>query len=315
VSVTITDDTLIRDLPLSKRIKHALYHGRRPHMPYFSYDRTFGEVKNLSDGTLLSTSGFGQTSLREWVRVRDEALGLAPAGSSTSRKVVTPFESLVRPLLGDAYDAAFPKRGTEPDASLNADEQSMVETLCELHTRATCIEDGEVRATARHALVLSMKALRRSAETRAKRERALAKRGTEPRYLFRATTPDGNVIEYPNRATKNINQRYVLLHRRVRRPIEQLEAIVRADYASRWARAMSDSYRNQLANEILNNIEAEIAEQEEADYTWRFYDTGDRPDLFEKKIRRHVNKPTDRWPHEFTMIEGIAFNINQGEDQ
>ena len=73
--MTITDDTLIRDLPLSNRVKHALYQGRSPTRPGFSYDRTFGEVRTLSDGELLRTSGFGLTSLREWVRVRDEALG------------------------------------------------------------------------------------------------------------------------------------------------------------------------------------------------------------------------------------------------
>lgn len=304
--MTITDDTLIRDLPLSNRVKHALYHGRSPHMPYFSYDRTFGEVKNLSDWTLLSTSGFGQTSLREWVRVRDEALGLAPAGSSTSRKVVTPFEILVRPLLGDAYDAAFPERAAEADASLNADEQSMAETLCELHARAACIEDEEARANTRHALALTLKALRKNAEMRAKKKRL----GAKPLYRFRVTTPDGNVIEYPRRGTKNINQRYALLYRRVPKPVEHIKANVSADYASRWARVMPESDRIKLANEIHRNFEAEVAEQEDIEGTWGLWDSGDRPDLFEKKIRTHVIKPTDCWPKEFMMAEAVPFNIN-----
>jgi hypothetical protein len=308
--MTITDDTLIRDLPLSGRVKHALYHGRSPHIPGFSYDRTFGEVKNLSDWTLLSTSGFGQTSLREWVRVRDAALGLAPSYNPTSRQVVTPFESLVRPLIGDAYDVAFPERATEPKANMNADEQNMIEALCELHDRAACIEEEEARANTRHALVLSLKALRKSAETRTKRERLCA----TPLYRFRVTTPDGNEIEYPTRGTKHINQRYALLYRPIRKPIEQLQANVRADYASRWDRVMPDDHRAQLANEIYRNFEAEIAEQEERDYTWRLWDSGGRPDLFEKKIRTHVNKPTDRWPKEFLMAEGTAFDVNKGED-
>lgn len=308
--MTITDDTLIRDMPLSARVKHALYQGQQPDFPYHSYERTFGEVRTLSDQTLLRIPGFGVTSLREWVRVRDETLGLAPAGSSTSRKVVTAFERLVRPLIGDAYDAAFPERGTEEDASLNADEQSMAEALCELHARAACIEDEDIRATARHALALSLKALRKSAETRAKKKRL----GAKPLYRFRVTTPDGNVIEYPTRGTKNINQRYALLYRRVRKPVEHIKANVRADYASRWARVMPESDRIKLANEIHRNFEAEVAEQDDIDGKWGLWDHGDRPDLFEKKIRTHVIKPTDRWPKEFMMVEATPFDVNKGEN-
>ena len=308
--MTIADDTLIRDLPLSNRVKHALYQGRSPAIPGFSYDRTFGEVRTLSDGELLRTSGFGLTSLREWVRVRDEALGLAPSYDPTSRQVVTAFERLVRPLLGDAYDAAFPERGAEADASLNADEQNMIEALCELHARAACIEDEEARANTRHALVLTLKALRKSAETRAKKKRL----GAKPLYRFRVTTPDGDVIEYPTRGTKNINQRYVLLYRYVRKPIEHIKANVRADYASRWDRVMPESDRIRLANEIYRNFEAEVAEQEDVDRTWRMWDSSDRPDLFEKKIRTHVIEPTDRWPHEFMMAEAIPFDVNEGDE-
>ena len=308
--MTITDDTLIRDLPLSNRVKYALYQGQQPDFPYHSYERTFGEVRTLSDWTLLRIPGFGVTSLREWVRVRDEALGLAPSYDPTSRQVVTAFERLVRPLLGDAYDAAFPERAAETDASLNADEQSMAEALCELHARAACIEDEDIRATARHALALTLKALRKSAETRAKKKRL----GGKPLYRFRVTTPDGNVIEYPRRGTKNINQRYALLYRRVRKPVEHIKANVRADYASRWARVMPESDRIKLANEIHRNFEAEVAEQEDVDRTWGLWDHGDRPDLFEKKIRTHVIEPTDRWPKEFMLAEGTPFDVNKGEN-
>lgn len=308
--MTITDDTLIRDLPLSNRVKYALYQGQQPDFPYHSYERTFGEVRTLSDQTLLRIPGFGVTSLREWVRVRDEALGLAPSYDPTSRQVVTAFERLVRPLLGDAYDAAFPERAAETDASLNADEQSMAEALCELHARAACIEDEEARANTRHALALTLKALRKNAETRAKKKRL----GGKPLYRFRVTTPDGNVIEYPRRGTKNINQRYALLYRRVRKPVEHIKANVRADYASRWARVMPESDRIKLANEIHRNFEAEVSEQEDVDRTWGLWDHGDRPDLFEKKIRTHVIEPTDRWPKEFMLAEGTPFDVNKGEN-
>lgn len=308
--MTITDDTLIRDLPLSVRVKHALYQGQHPDFPYHSYNRTFGEVRTLSDQTLLRIPGFGVTSLREWARVRDEALGLAPSYNPASRQVVTAFERLVRPLLGDAYDAAFPERAAEADASLNADEQSMAEALCELHARAACIEDGEARANTRHALELTLKALRKSAETRAKKKRL----GGKPLYRFRVTTPDGDVIEYPTRGTKNINQRYALLYRRVRKPVEHIKANVRADYASRWARVMPESDRIKLANEIHRNFEAEVAEQDDIDGKWGLWDHGDRPDLFEKKIRTYVIEPTDRWPKEFMLAEGTPFDVNKGEE-
>lgn len=308
--MTITDDTLISDLPLSSRVKHALYHGRSPHMPGFSYNRTFGEVKNLSDWTLLSTSGFGQTSLREWVRVRDEALGLAPAGSSASRQVVTAFERLVRPLIGDAYDAAFPERGAEPDASLNADEQSMAETLCELHARAACIEDEEARANTRHALALTLKALRKNAETRAKKKRL----GAKPLYRFRVTTPDGNVIEYPRRGTKNINQRYVLLYRPIQKTIEQIKATVREDYASRWARVMPESDRIRLANQIHRTFEIRVAKEEDQDYTWGLWSSSDRRDLIEKQMHAHINSPDDHWPREFMTAEATPFDVNKEEN-
>ena len=85
--MTVTDDTLIRDLPLSVRVKYALYQGQRPDFPYFSYDRTFGEARTLSDQTLLRISNFGPTSLREWVNFRDKALGLTPSYSDLSRRV------------------------------------------------------------------------------------------------------------------------------------------------------------------------------------------------------------------------------------
>jgi hypothetical protein len=85
--MTVTDDTLIRDLPLSVRVKYALYQGQRPDFPYFSYDRTFGEARTLSDQTLLRISNFGPTSLREWVNFRDKALGLPSTYSDLSRRM------------------------------------------------------------------------------------------------------------------------------------------------------------------------------------------------------------------------------------
>lgn len=83
----ISDDTLIRDLPLRTRVKQGLMQGHPPALPYFSRDRTFGEAKTLSDETLLATDNFGQTSLQEWVNFRDKALGLTPSNVRISRRV------------------------------------------------------------------------------------------------------------------------------------------------------------------------------------------------------------------------------------
>ena len=85
--MTVTDDTLIRDLPLRTRVKYALMHGHPPAFPYFNENRTFGEAKTLSDEALYSVSNFGQTSLREWVSFRDRALGVTPSYSDLSRRL------------------------------------------------------------------------------------------------------------------------------------------------------------------------------------------------------------------------------------
>jgi hypothetical protein len=85
--MAVTDDTLIRDLPLRVRVKHALMHGHGPAIPYFDENRTFGEVKNLSNETLYRVSNFGHTSLKEWVNFRDKALGLPLTYSDVSRRV------------------------------------------------------------------------------------------------------------------------------------------------------------------------------------------------------------------------------------
>ena len=87
--MTVTDDTLIRDLPLRVRVKEALMRGRTNvpgFPPYFDENRTFGEARILSDEVLLATANFGHTSLEEWVTFRDKALGLTPSYSRISRR-------------------------------------------------------------------------------------------------------------------------------------------------------------------------------------------------------------------------------------
>jgi hypothetical protein len=85
--MTVTDDTLIRDLPLRTRVKEALMRGRGPTLPSYNRNRTFGEARTLSDEVLLATDNFGHTSLEEWVTFRDKALGLPSTYSDLSRRM------------------------------------------------------------------------------------------------------------------------------------------------------------------------------------------------------------------------------------
>lgn len=82
----ITDDTLIRKLPLSVRIKNALMQAHAPDLPCYNRDRTFGEAKTIPDEKLLELFNFGHTSLQEWVGFRDKALGLNTSYAYASRR-------------------------------------------------------------------------------------------------------------------------------------------------------------------------------------------------------------------------------------
>lgn len=77
----MTDDTLIRDLPLGNRVRNALcysyvrvddWNG----MWVYNPDRTFDEIKGLSDSELLRKPNFGRKSLKEWTDLRDTMLGV-----------------------------------------------------------------------------------------------------------------------------------------------------------------------------------------------------------------------------------------------
>lgn len=84
--MTISDDTLIRNLPLSVRIKNALMQAHAPDLPYYNRDRTFGEAKTIPDEKLLKLFNFGHLSLQEWVNFRDRALGLEAPYARASRR-------------------------------------------------------------------------------------------------------------------------------------------------------------------------------------------------------------------------------------
>ena len=123
--MTVTDDTLIRDLPLRVRVKHALMQGHGPAFPYYSRERTFGQARTFSDETLLASSNFGRTSLQEWVSFRDKALGLTPSYPRVSRRVrlhslLLAHESAVIAL----YD--LQRAGADPGELLDIDRDASV---------------------------------------------------------------------------------------------------------------------------------------------------------------------------------------------
>jgi hypothetical protein len=310
---TITDDTLIRDLPLSTRAKHALMHGYHPTLPYYNYERTFGEVKALSDQMLLRTSGFGLTSLREWVSLRDAALGLAPSHNPALREVVTPFENIVRPIIGDAYDTAFPTRRKEVDASLTSNEESMIQALSKLYSRAMRLEVEEVRTKVLHGLAVSLKSMRLNAELRKKKAEIVAKRIEVPVYRYRVTAPDGTELLYPARGTIHTNRKYAQICRRVPKPVDQIEETIKRYYEHHLNKSQSEDHTAKLHAAIARDIETEIRLQSEMDLDWWLSDFSARRSTLERDAQRWKNGPTQRWHYEHLIVEGIPFNIDEEE--
>lgn len=92
--MNITDDTLVRDLPLRSGIKDALCHGFSSKAPelagfeYYDYDRTFGQAKLIPDELLLGLHQFGPKSLADWVDLRNEVLGLPRTTTSRAPRRV-----------------------------------------------------------------------------------------------------------------------------------------------------------------------------------------------------------------------------------
>jgi hypothetical protein len=90
--MNITDETLVRDLRLSTRIKYFLRCGFRSKDPnlvgfqWYDEDRTFGQAKLIPDEYLLKMIGFGQKSLLDWTDLRNKALGLEPPMPRVSRR-------------------------------------------------------------------------------------------------------------------------------------------------------------------------------------------------------------------------------------
>lgn len=224
---------------------------------------------------------------------------------------MTPFEAIVRPTIGDAYDAAFPARPLlerkpgATDASLTADEQHVAEALCDVYARAACLKNAATQHKVRTGVVSALKSLRLSAETRKGRAEVAAVRGT--RYRFRATAPDGTEILYPRNGTKHIGRRYARIYRRTPKPTDQIEVTVRAHYAPHFASSPSAEFTARLEEAVARDIAREIEIQNDHS-AWYVSDYGSSYAL--RDPYRRENEPTARWHYESAVVEGSPFDAD-----
>lgn len=114
-----TQDALIRDLPLSVRTRAVFHNEVGP-------DATIRDVKHIPDGELLRFPNFGQTSLREWKKLRDMVLTLDREADRLQRRMdlhslLLAHESAVIAL----YDAhrADPEEFTGIDVDLSVSKR------------------------------------------------------------------------------------------------------------------------------------------------------------------------------------------------
>lgn len=114
-----TQDARIRDLPLNVRTR-AVFQNE------FGRDATIRDVKHISDRELLRFPNFGQTSLREWKKLRDMVLIFDREADALQRRMelhslLLAHESAVIAL----YDAqrADPEEFTGIDVDLSVSKR------------------------------------------------------------------------------------------------------------------------------------------------------------------------------------------------
>ena len=229
---------------------------------------------------------------------------------------MTPFESILRPLVGDAYDTIFaPRASADPDgapAPLAEGEQRLLAALAALHVDADALADAEVRTKVRYGLASAMKSIRRGAERRHAKTVAAARRGGVPLYRFRVTAPDGTELVYPVRGIKNIERRRVLIGRHIPKPSDQIEVTVREYYAPHLAASPTAEYTAKLEEAIARDIAAEI-EIQAGPHKWRVWTYGAEV-ANAVQYSRYDNKPSDRWHYEMLQLDGVPFDAEQERD-
>ena len=220
------------------------------------------------------------------------------------------FESIVRPIIGDAYDAEFPLRSKEYTSDLTSDEQCMAEELAMLYVRADCIVSKDVRSNVRTGLISSLKSVRKSSELRWKRLDERARRNGVPLYRFRVTTPDGTKFTYPKRGTKYADRGHVVLYRHISKPRDQIEATIKDYYAPYLAKSTSEERTKDLHAAIVRDIEMEIVLQNNVPDMWWIWSSGTLASV-NLECKDRVNEPTARWHYEYLQLEGTAFDVDE----
>lgn len=231
--------------------------------------------------------------------------------------MTSPFEAIVRPILGDAYDSAFPHRRSADvnilDAKHTPDEVRMVATLAEMYVAASAVDDVKSRDKIRNGITMSLKSLRKAAELRKQKHDAILRMDERPLYRYRGVAPDGTELTWPTRATVKANKRYALFWRYVPKPVEDIRVAVEAYYINYLNDAKTEQRREDLLLSIERDIVKEVKLQSELNTDWDFREMATLPKPLTKRADwSNINEPTDRYYVEAIVVEGDPYCINQG---
>lgn len=231
--------------------------------------------------------------------------------------MTSPFEAIVRPILGDAYDSAFPHRRSADvnilDAKHTPDEAHMVATLAEMYVAASAVDDVKSRDKIRNGITMSLKSLRKAAELRKQKHDAILRMDERPLYRYRGVAPDGTELSWPTRATVKANKRYALFWRYVPKPVEDIRVAVEAYYINYLNDAKTEQRREDLLLSIERDIVKEVKLQSELNTDWDFREMATLPKTLTKLADwSNINEPTDRYYVEAIVVEGDPYCINQG---
>ena len=231
--------------------------------------------------------------------------------------MTSPFEAIVRPILGDAYDSAFPHRRSADvnilDAKHTPDEAHMVATLADMYVAANTVEDVKSRDKIRNGIVLALKSLRKAAELRKQKYDAILRMDERPLYRYRGVAPDGTELSWPTRATVKANKRCALFWRRVPKPVEGIRVAVEGHYINYMNEAKTEQRREDLLLSIERDIVKEVKLQAELNTDWAFKEMATLPRALTKRADWcNINVQTDRYYVEAIVVEGDPYCINQG---
>lgn len=227
----------------------------------------------------------------------------------------SPFEAIVRPIIGAAYDEAFPHRASTDVNVLNAEhtsqEVAMITSLAEVYVAAKSIANNGSRDKVRHGVVLALKSLRKTAELRKQQQDTFLRREQRPVYRYRAVSPDGQELTYPKNGTVKANKRYALIWRRVPKTPEQIRETVEEYYRSYMNDAKTDQRRHDLRLGIERDISKELAENAKLPELWEVRDFSTRPNtLMHYCYAMNKSEVRDRYHVEAAIVEGTPYQIN-----